>query len=167
MTEIRKATSADAEKILEFCKVIGSESDNLTFGSEGVSFSVEQERAYLDGILDSNTQLYLVAVEDGKVVGTGSFSAFEKERLAHRGEISIAVKKAMWGKHVGTCLMEELIRFAKETARVEIISLEVRSDNERAIHLYKKFGFETVGRFDGFMKINGAYVSCNIMRLLL
>ena len=50
--------------------------------------------------------------------------------------------------------METIIDFAKNTAKIEIISLEVRSDNKRAIALYKKFGFETVGTFCGFMKIN-------------
>lgn len=33
--------------------------------------------------------------------------------------------------------MEELLKFAKDTAGLEIIMLEVRSDNERAINLYK------------------------------
>ena len=42
MVTIRKATAADAEGILECCKVIGGESDNLTFGSEGLSMTVEK-----------------------------------------------------------------------------------------------------------------------------
>ena len=63
--------------------------------------------------------------------------------------------------------MEKIIDFAKNVAKTETISLEVRSDNERAIALYKKFGFETVGTFHGFMKINGEDVSCDIMRLAL
>ena len=63
--------------------------------------------------------------------------------------------------------IEEIIRFAENTAKVEMISLEVRSDNERAIALYKKFGFETVGTFPEFMKIHGENVSCDIMCLHL
>lgn len=61
--------------------------------------------------------------------------------------------------------MEWIIDFVKNTIGTEIISLEVRSDNERAIALYKKFGFKKIGTFDGFMKINGMDVSCDIMRL--
>lgn len=167
MVEIRRATAADAENILEYCKVIGGESDNLTFGAEGVPITVEREREYLESIQDSDKQLYLVAVDDGEVVGTAAFSAFGKRRLAHRGEISISVRKSMWGNHIGTWFMEEIIQFAKETAKVEIISLEVRSDNARAIALYKKFGFEQIGTFEGFMKIDGNDVDCDIMRLHL
>ena len=167
MLEIRKAAAADAENILEYCKVVGGESDNLTFGSEGVSITVEREKEYLESILHSEKQLYLVAVNDGEIVGTAVFSSFAKPRLAHRGEISISVKKSMWGNHIGTRMLEEIILFAKNVAHTELISLEVRSDNERAIALYKKFGFETVGRFDGYMKINDQYVSCDFMRLCL
>lgn len=167
MVEIRKAAAYDAEKILEYCKIIGSESDNLTFGAEGVSITVDKEREYLENIFRSDKQLYLVAVNDDEIVGTANFSSFEKSRLAHRAEISLSVKKSMWGNHIGTRFMETIIDFAKNTANTEIISLEVRSDNERAIALYKKFGFETVGTFCGFMKINGKYVDCDIMRLCL
>lgn len=63
--------------------------------------------------------------------------------------------------------MAEMIHFARNTAKVEILSLEVRSDNARAIALYKKFGFKTIGTFPGFMKINGNAVGCDIMCLAL
>lgn len=132
MKEIRKATAADAENILAYCKLAGGESDNLTFGSEGVSITIEREKEYLASIQNSEKQLYLVAEHNKKIVGTGIFSGFVKPRLAHRGEISISVKKSMWGNHIGTRFMEEIIRFAKQTAHVEIISLEVKSDNQRS-----------------------------------
>ena len=61
--------------------------------------------------------------------------------------------------------MEQLIDFSKNTAGTEIISLEVRSDNKRAIALYKRFGFKKVGTFNGFMKIDGTNISCDIMQL--
>lgn len=167
MIEIRKAIASDAENILDYCKAVGAESGNLTFGGEGVSMTPEKESAYLESILNSDKQLYLVAVDHGEIVGTTVFSSFTKARLSHRAEISISVRKALWENHIGTRFMEQIIDFAKNTAKTEIISLEVRSDNERAIALYKKFGFEKVGTFIGYMKIEGTDVSCDIMRLSL
>lgn len=73
----------------------------------------------------------------------------------------------MWGNHIGTRFMERIIEFAKSMAHTETISLGVRSDNERAISLYRRFGFEKIGTFDGYMKVNGKDVSCDIMRLNL
>ena len=49
----------------------------------------------------------------------------------------------------------------------EIIFLEVRSDNEQAIALYKKFGFEKIGEFKGFFKINGKNIDFHLMNLYL
>lgn len=167
MAVIRKAAVSDAENILEYCKAVGAETDNLTFGAEGISLTVEKEREYLKSFTDSDKQLYLVAEENNEIVGTAVFSGFSKARLSYRAEISISVKKAMWGNHIGTRFMERIIDFAKSTAHTEIISLEVRSDNERAISLYRRFGFEKIGTFDGYMKVNGKDVSCDIMRLNL
>ncbi len=167
MAVIRKAAVSDAENILEYCKAVGAETDNLTFGAEGISLTVEKEREYLKSFTDSDKQLYLVAEENNEIVGTAVFSGLSKARLSHRAEISISVKKAMWGNHIGTRFMEWIIDFAKNTAHTEIISLEVRSDNERAISLYRRFGFEKIGTFDGYMKVNGKDVSCDIMRLNL
>ncbi len=84
MVKIRKAISSDAEKILSYCKLIGSETDNLTFGKEGVPITVEKEIEYLEGFYSSTRQLYLVAIDDDEeIVGTAVFSTFTKQRLSH------------------------------------------------------------------------------------
>lgn len=167
MLEIRKARAADAERILEYCKLIGGESDNLPFGPEGVSMTVEREQAYLESIADSATELYLVAVEDGEVVGVANIGAFGKPRLSHKATFSLSVRKAAWGKGIGTKLMERMLDFARQSGTITVIGIEVRSDNHRAIALYKKYGFETIGTFEGYMNVNGEEIACDIMRLHL
>ena len=93
MAVIRKAAVSDAENILEYCKAVGAETDNLTFGAEGISLTVEKEREYLKSFTNSDKQLYLVAEENNEIVGTAVFSGLSKARLSHRAEISISVKK--------------------------------------------------------------------------
>ena len=61
-------------------------------------------------------------------------------------------------------ILEQLLNFAEETAKADIVSLEVRSDNQRAIHLYKKFGFENVGCFKGYFKIDNQLIDFEIMQ---
>ena len=61
-------------------------------------------------------------------------------------------------------LLGEILSFAKDVARSQIVSLEVRSDNIAAIKLYEKFGFEKIGRFRGFFKINGEFIDFDIMQ---
>ena len=43
---IREATAEDAKALIEYTKIIGGESDNLTYGSEGMPITLEQEKAF-------------------------------------------------------------------------------------------------------------------------
>jgi len=160
---IERATGSDAKEILEFTKAVGSETNNLSYGKEGVRSTVEQEAEYLNTVGTSEKDLFLIARENGELVGTANYSTFSKPRMAHRGEIGISVRKSMWGKGIGTMLMERLLSFAKNAAHSEIVSLEVRSDNDRAKNLYRKFGFRTIGTFNGFFKIDGEFIDFDIM----
>ena len=79
----------------------------------------------------------------------------------------MSVRKAYWNRGVGTQLMEKILEFAKESAGADIVSLEVRSDNAAAIHLYEKFGFEKIGTFRGYFKIDGELIDFDIMERML
>ena len=43
----------------------------------------------------------------------------------------------------------------------------MRCGNARAISLYRKYGFESIGRFNGFMRIDGRYIDLELMRVKL
>ena len=164
---IERAQPSDAYELLEYLKVIGSESDNLTFGSDGLLCTVEEEAEFLASELISQTSVTFVAKRDGKIIGNARFTGGLKERTKHRGDMGISVLKSEWGNGLGSRLMEALIDFAKNTAHVEVITLEVNQTNKRAIALYKKFGFKKTGVFEAFIKINGEYVDFDMMILYL
>ena len=163
---IERAKAADAEAVLHFTKRCGSETDNLSFGEEGIPISVEKEASWLGSIENADTACFLVARDGEEIVGTGSYAAFPKKRMAHRGELGLTVRQSHWNQGIGTMLLERLLAFAKHIAKSEIVSLEVRSDNAAAIHLYQKFGFEKIGTFRGYFKMNGAWIDFDIMELI-
>ena len=163
---ITKAMPEDAGALLQFLKTVGSETDNLTFGAEGLPVSVEDEEKYLDS-LDSDTNIMLLAKKDGEILGCASFNGMVRERMKHRGSIAVSVKKSHWGQGIGSMLLQAVIDFARQTAKAQIISLEVRSDNLRAIKLYEKYGFKKIGHFKGFFIIDGVDVDCDLMNLYL
>ncbi len=90
-----------------------------------------------------------------------------RARIAHRGRLAISVRKKYWNLGIGTRMMEELIKFAKGIAKLEVIELEVRANNHSAIRLYEKFGFERIGVFKKFFKIDGEYFDALLMNLYL
>lgn len=160
---IREARPEDAEALLAFMKQVGGETDNLTFGAEGLPITAEQERAFLAGMAEAEKSVFYCAWEGQRLVGTGSISAMSR-RMGHRAELGISVEKARWGRGIGSRIMEKLIGYAKEHG-IEILSLEVRSDNARAVALYEGFGFQEIGRFPGFFKIGDEYVEFTLMVL--
>ena len=165
--QIMKAQPEDAAELLEYLKVIGSESDNLTFGPDGLLRTVEEEAEFLASELVSKTSVTLVAKRNGKIIGNARFTGELKERTRHRGDIGISVLKSEWGNGLGSRLMEALLDFAKNTAHIEVITLEVNQTNKRAIALYEKFGFKKTGIFEAFTKIDGKYIDFDMMILYL
>ena len=163
----REAEPSDAGKFLEYCKIVGSESDNLTFGEEGIPFSISQEADFIRKFAGNPGSVMIVAFDEGELIGTGAVSVVSgKPRFAHRREIAISVRKDYWGKGIGTGIMNVLMDFAKKSG-AEVLELEVRSDNERAIALYEKFGFKKIGQNEKFFKINGEFISADYMNLYL
>lgn len=84
--------------------------------------------------------------------------------MSHRAEFGVSVAKSEWGRGVGSALLQKIIEYAK-THRIELVSLEVRSDNKRAIHVYEKFGFRKIGTSPAYFKIDGEYFDFDLMVL--
>lgn len=164
---IEQARPEDAEELLALMRQVGGETDNLTFGPEGLPFSVEQEKDYLRAMGENPTSAFFVARLNGRIVGDASVRGMTMARARHRSEMGISVRKDCWGQGVGSRLMEAVIDFAKNSAGIEIISLEVRADNIRAQALYRKYGFQEIGRFPGFFKIDGRWIDFILMNLYL
>ena len=160
---VEKAKVEDAAKILEYLKQVGGETDNLTFGADGVPFTIEEEADFIRQLEHSSDDIMLVAKDDNRIVGSASLNRLPR-RMQHRGDFSVAVSKAYWNQGIGSKLLLEIIKFAREN-NFEMIDLQVRSDNTAAIHLYEKFGFKKIGTHPAFFKIDEENVSFDYMYL--
>ena len=162
---IEKAVPNDAAMLLEYLKQVGGETDNLTFGPEGMPFSVEAEAEFISSMENSIDNIMLLAKCDDKIVGCASLNRLSR-RMKHRGDFAISVAKEYWNKGIGTRLLNNIIAFAKEN-NFEIIDLQVRSDNKRAIHLYEKYGFKKIGEHPAFFKIGDERTTFDFMYIAL
>ena len=161
--EIVRAQAQDAAALLEYLKIIGGETDNLSFGPEGVPLDEKAERAYLSMQAESHDHIQLFAKVNGEIIGTASLNR-KQGRMHHRAEFGISLKKAWWGCGAATVLAEGVLAFARK-AGIEQVNLEVRSDNKRAIALYEKLGFCKLCTFPGFFKIKGELIDFDFMNL--
>ncbi len=71
--------------------------------------------------------------------------------------LSIDVEPSFQGRGLGSSLLSSLLSSAKDMGKKKCI-LEVSCDNEKALGLYKKFGFKTRGRIEGYYPSSDAFV---------
>ena len=92
------------------------------------------------GFLDREDADFLVAVENGRVVGyIGEYG------IPDEGDITnVSVDRKCRNRHIGRKLVLELIRAAEERG-IRKIFLEVRESNAPAIRLYENAGFRKTG----------------------
>ena len=93
--------------------------------------------------------------------------ANDKEKTKHVGEVGITVSKDFWGFGIGTVLMEEIEIWAKESGVIRRLELTVHAENERAIALYEKMGYQEEGLMKRVMFINDEFVDGIMMSLLI
>lgn len=165
--QIRPVRVEDAAAMLEYLRQIGGESDNLTFGAEGLPLTVEQEAQRLAAAQNDPNLVMLVAECGEELIGLCGLSRAPRARLAHRAAVDVSVRRAYWNRGIATQLMMRLLAMGEATG-VTVFALEVLEDNLPAIRLYEKLGFHTVGRMERFFRMpDGRYRAALVMERLV
>ncbi|ADL53899.1 GNAT family N-acetyltransferase [Clostridium cellulovorans] len=146
---LESAKGEDAALLILFIKKADSETDFLLRESDEFNISYENEKKFIDDKRKNENELFITAKIDGEVVGTLGFAGSSFRRGKHKGQFGIVVLREYWGYGIGSKMLNLLIEWADNVGLVKI-ALEVDADNERAIKIYKKFGFEV----EGILKYN-------------
>lgn len=105
---------------------------------------------------DSERQVTLVALHQDEVVGSASLEQYPRVRRSHCGAIGMGVAVAWQGRGLGTRLLAELLDIADNWMNLRRVELTVYTDNQPAIALYRKFGFEVEGELRDYAFREGA-----------
>ncbi len=82
---------------------------------------------------------------DGKLVADSSTMKIRNHiKYLHRGCFGISIQEDYCDLGLGSIILQESIKYAKANG-FEQLELGVFEDNERAIHVYEKLGFQKVG----------------------
>ncbi|HXS53534.1 MAG TPA: GNAT family N-acetyltransferase [Usitatibacter sp.] len=106
----------------------------------------------------------LVACAGAQIVGHAGLHPLGKSpRRAHAMTLGIGVTGPWQRKGVGTALMGALVELADNWLNVFRLELTVYADNQPAIALYRKFGFEQEGVLRCYALRGGRYVDAYFM----
>ncbi|MBM6929765.1 GNAT family N-acetyltransferase [[Clostridium] spiroforme] len=163
---ISEAEIEDAAMIIDYLNQIGGESDFLQFGKNECYLNEFEEMEVIQNFIEEDNSLLLLGFIEDELVAMLSIQGERKPRLQHIGHFAITVKKAYWHMSIATMMMEEMLEMIKDTP-LKILDLEVRSDNQNAIALYKKFNFQQIGIYPHMFYINDQFYDAICMNLYL
>ncbi len=165
---IRKATPDDAEQIIAHMERLTREPNNGITRTPGDTFpGLEEERELLAGWAASDNSIFLVAVGEGRIVGVCTCRGGTRLALRHVAGIGISVDKDWRDKGVGTALMQRAVEWGRQSSVITRLELEVNTDNQRAVHVYRKVGFIEEGVKHHALFKDGRYLDNYLMALLL
>ena len=161
---LRNAEESDAVALIDYLKITTNETPYLIREPEEITITLEQEKSFIQSKRDAERELLLVAIIDGKHVGNCSLMNIAPyKRYEHRCGLAIALYQEYCGCGIGKIMMETVLEVAKMIG-YEQAELEVISDNQNAISLYKNLGFKKYGTFPNNMRYSdGTYANADWM----
>jgi [ribosomal protein S18]-alanine N-acetyltransferase len=115
-------------------------------GIETDAFSSPWSAGTFESLLDRpGLELLVMEHESEGVIGYAVLWC-----VLDQGELAnVAVTPRLRGRGLGRHLLARVLEVARERG-IETMFLEVRASNERALELYRSFGFSDVGRRKGY-----------------
>lgn len=155
---LRSPNEYDAEKMIEYLKVTSEETHFMVRYPEEINITIDKEMEILKDNLISSQNMMIGAFINNELAGNAGISCVRNHiKLKHRAVFGISIKQKYWNNGIGNALIKEIIEQAKQIG-YEQIELGVFSDNEKAVTLYKKYGFEVWGNTKNAFKLkDGTY----------
>lgn len=149
----------DAKKLLNYIKKSCGETVFLARYPEEFNITVEQEEEWIKRLHSSPNALGITCYIDGEVAGNCEINFKDGMKVSHRASVSIAILEDYWNLGIGSAMFEELVAAAQDRG-IEIMELDFIEGNDRARHLYEKFGFRVVSeRPNAFRLKDGTHLS--------
>jgi len=165
--EIRVAEEKDAKQLVEFIKKTLCETAGLATSPEEFTVNPIDFKEVIASWKANRLSNHLVCLHDGNIIGScGIHGNNKRDRIKHVSTLGMMITRKYWGLGIGYKSITQLISYAKENG-ITKIDLEVRCDNESAVHLYKKCGFVIEGVHKNALIIDGEFYDCYFMGIIL
>lgn len=123
--------------------------------------SFESTQTFIRSNIENNHAQY-VAESNETIVGWADIIPFTRQSMTHVGSLGIGVISEFRGQGIGRRLLEITIEHAWQQG-LKRLELEVFSDNEIAMNLYKKYGYQVEGIKRYARCLNGDYQDIVVM----
>jgi len=109
--------------------------------------TLEMETKWIKDVLQRSNEKRFAIIVDDVYVGNTYLTSIENGEA----EFHIFIgETAYWHKGIATSVLAQVLKYAKDTLKLEKVVLGVNSNNVCAVKLYENAGFEKCGK-DGLM----------------
>lgn len=154
---IRKCKLNDADNMLKMLLALDKETKFMMLEADERPNDVDRVKSMINQAINESN-LLLVAIDNDEVVGFLSAQRGIPRKIKHSAYVVVGIREAFRGKGIGRKLFCELDLWARENS-VSRLELTVMCENEIALKLYKKNGFEVEGIKRKSIYMDGNYVN--------
>ena len=153
--KIRKLKVNDAQNFIELNKKLDAETQFLLLEPGERQTTLEEQKKRIRNFKSSGVIIFVMENEK-ELMGFigGKKGTFLRKK--HCLSIAVGILQKYTNKGYGRKLFTKMEEWAKEN-NIYRLELTVRIDNQIAISLYKKMGFNVEGKKISSLKINDAY----------
>ena len=154
---IRQAEISDAEQLLNTIKAYIPQSDYIPKLEEEIKLTIAQEEEWINSFLENENSLLLVAEYENRLIGNIDLTGNQRKVMEHTALIGMGILKDWRNSGLGTALISAIINWAKANPILELIWLQVYTENTLGLSLYRKMGFIENGIIKDFFKQDNRY----------
>ena len=161
----RNIEKTDTEALWNMMNALDYETKFMLFEPGERVKNLARLQGTVDNAVDGN-DLCFIAVDENEIVGYIVAQVGALRRIKHSAYIVVGIREKYRNRGIGTKFFKQLEDWAKEKNIVRL-DLTVVCNNEVALNLYKKNGFEIEGTKRKSMYIDGEYVDEYYMAKIL
>lgn len=137
-----------------------NDSEVTRYMETGGNYSIEKLESYISDVQKNNILFWAIHIEaTGKHIGNIKIDPFSTKRMT--GEYGIMMgDRSEWGKGYAKEASSLVINYCFNILNLRKITLGVISENQSAVNLYKRLGFEIEGVYKKFGFYNMKYCDC-------
>jgi RimJ/RimL family protein N-acetyltransferase len=157
MINLREIVVNDYQVFNELYKAIEAESDFMLYEKDERKTTDNQQKVFLEKLASDSSSTIVLAEVDCRIVGFIGIINEGPNKKKFSRYVAMGLLNDFHGKKIGSLLMESCVEFCRKQ-NVKRIELTVVKDNQKAVNLYKKFGFEIEGIKKNSLYINDTFI---------
>jgi len=157
----------DLDGALQYINTLIAE--DTFIGLYGKPLTRSEEKKFLEESLKdlkTGEKSHIIVEVNGHIVGEAELRRQRLPRNKHVGSVAISLLSPYRQEGIGTELMKTLVKEAKRLG-MRLIELTCFENNPRALHVYEKIGFRSIGVIPGAIIYKGKYVGEVVLYLSL